>query len=132
MVEILFARKSDLDDVTSAWTPYTPVVTAASGTFTTVTATGRYKKIGRTVFVTANLVVTTVGTATGAARMSLPVASSNAIAFIGVGRENALTGNAFTCFLSDANTLQMVTYNNTFGLSNGSQLAVSFVYESAA
>ena len=56
---------------------YTPVVTAGSGAFTLVSATGRYRRIGKLVFYQATITITTNGTAAGFISLSLPFASAN-------------------------------------------------------
>src|SRR5688572_24241006 len=38
-------------DAGTAWTAYTPTVTPGAGAFTSVSATGRYKQIGKLTFV---------------------------------------------------------------------------------
>lgn len=47
-----------------AWTTYTPTVTATSGTFTSVTATGKYMVAFGICFVQISLTITTAGTGT--------------------------------------------------------------------
>ena len=46
-----------------AWTAFTPTITASSGTFTTVSGSGRYTRIGKTVTIYIEIVITTAGTA---------------------------------------------------------------------
>ena len=64
-------------DTGAAWTAYTPTVTPGGGSFTTVSATGRYKVLGKTVWMEAAITITTVGTATGTLALSLPVGTVN-------------------------------------------------------
>lgn len=56
----------------TAWTAYTPTVTPANGAFTTVSASGKYKQLGKTMFFRANIIITTNGTANTAFTVSLP------------------------------------------------------------
>lgn len=84
---------ADLDAVAAsgvagAWTDYTPTIAADSGTFTSVTATGRYMKIGKTVFIRASVQFTNIGTAAGFWSFSLPFASTNLVG--GSNREQVL------------------------------------------
>lgn len=58
----------------TAWTSYTPTVTSGSGSFTTVSATGAYKQIGKTVIFRARVNITTNGTAAGRVEATIPVA----------------------------------------------------------
>lgn len=71
---------------------WTPTVTAASGAFTTVSASGFYTKIGRIVSFSMSIVITDAGTAAGNMTATLPFAATsiNAIAY---GREIAATGS---------------------------------------
>lgn len=56
----------------SAWTAYTPTVTAQTGSFTTVNATGKYIEIGKIVHFNYEITLTNIGTATGYVRITLP------------------------------------------------------------
>lgn len=78
----------------TAWTSYTPTVTASAGTFTTVSATGKYKKIGRVVHYNIKVTITTVGTASGQVWATLPFTAESASTIfpVGVGYESAATG----------------------------------------
>jgi roadblock/LC7 domain-containing protein len=75
----------------AAWTIYTPTVTAGSGSFTTVTASGRYKRIGKLCCVQIDVNITTNGTAAASVIATLPF---TAIAgnYTGVFRETNVTG----------------------------------------
>lgn len=44
---------------------WSPTVTSSGGSITTYTASGTYTKIGRVVYLTATITITTVGTASG-------------------------------------------------------------------
>ncbi len=46
-----------------AWTDYTPAVTTGKGAFTTTSATGSYRVVGKTVSIRATLTITNAGTA---------------------------------------------------------------------
>lgn len=75
----------------TAWTAYTPVITPGAGTITSYTATGRYKIIGKTLFVEINVTLTNAGTGTGIMNASLPVqAGTNTVGSL-VGIEGAST-----------------------------------------
>ena len=62
----------DSVNIATAWTSYTPTITAGSGTFTTVSAAGFYKIIGKTVLLRTAITITTVGTASGSLIMTFP------------------------------------------------------------
>ena len=75
-------------------TSYTPTVTASSGAFTTVSASGSYYDVGGVRFVDMTITITTNGTAAGLVRATLP--STPAADFNnGMGRETAVAG--FMC-----------------------------------
>ncbi|HRZ18874.1 MAG TPA: hypothetical protein P5136_02345 [Methanofastidiosum sp.] len=54
------------------WFNYTPTVTSYTGTFTTVSGTGKYFITGRTMHLVAVVTVTTLGTAGGFVKITLP------------------------------------------------------------
>lgn len=58
-----------------AYTPATP--TATSGTFTTVTATGKYARYGKWILMRGSLFVTDIGSATGRAKVACPIPSTS-------------------------------------------------------
>ncbi len=103
---------------------WTPVITAGSGAFTTVSASGFYNKIGNTYFIRGRITITNVGTAAIFTLVSLPaVANGDAVL---LGREFALTGVIFSGQLeSGSSVLPLLTYNNFFGLTNNSVLIFS-------
>jgi len=82
----------------AAWTSYTPTVTATTGTFTTVSASGKYTRIGKLCTVQFRVTITNNGTAAGQIVVSAPFTSSNSFAtnFIGNGREVAVLGFTMT------------------------------------
>ncbi|WP_369682868.1 DUF2793 domain-containing protein [Rhodopseudomonas palustris] len=55
-----------------AWTPYTPTVTPGGGSFGAVTATGAYKRIGKTVFLRVSIAVANIGSAVSYFYVTLP------------------------------------------------------------
>lgn len=115
-----------------AYTPYTPTVTAGSGTFTTVVTSGRYKKRGRTVFLQMTIVITTVGTAAGAVFATLPVIAGNG-SYVLAGIEAGATGVALTGFIPAAgSTISILEYDGTTIAASNRTLLISGSYESAA
>lgn len=95
-----------------AWTSYTPTVTSQGGTPTTVTPTGRYKQIGKTVLVGVQIVVNAAGTATGFMAVSLPVTASASALSGGSSYESATTGNGgITALITGVST-------STFRITN--------------
>lgn len=74
-------------DTGTAWTSYTPTITAAIGTLTTVSATGRYKTLGKTCWIEIVITLTTNGTGSGALSATLPSGVTAESAAMLVGRE---------------------------------------------
>lgn len=66
------------NDSGTAWSTYTPNLSATSGTGIVGTAQGRYKTIGKTCVFQALVQITNLGTAATALRVSLPIASGPA------------------------------------------------------
>ena len=91
-----YSENQRLGDDLTAWAEYTPTATAAGGTFT-ATATGRVKKIGKTVYFEA-VVTTTAYAATPTAPLTVtlpfPVASTAAMAVFNNTNTNTATGVA--------------------------------------
>ena len=114
-------------DTGTAWASYTPTVTASSGTFTTVSATGRFKTIGKTVFVQFTVTITTVGTASGLVIASLPATAA--------GGSYNLSGNTGGGFQLTAavgagtNLCTIAKYDGTSAISAGAVLNATGVYE---
>ncbi len=114
----------------TAWTVYSPVLTATVGTFTTTTVTGRYKQIGKTVFVQGLILITTVGSASGTALFSLPVTQNTSFDYMGSGRN--MTANPFLSVYTIADSKAHIqTYNGLFPGTSGETLLIGLTYEAA-
>lgn len=111
------------------WTVYTPVVTAGSGTPTTVTATGRFKRTGNTVQVQAKVTITAIGTAAGNVVISLPMVPA-AFDFAGIVFESGVTGKSGAGFIP-ASTATLLTKDAAAAVwwVNGYVLVVTATYE---
>lgn len=66
------AQQIVIDGDTADWTPYTPTVTSGGGALGGVSGTGRYVRRGKTVLVQATATISSVGSATGGLKFSLP------------------------------------------------------------
>jgi hypothetical protein len=127
LINFVNATAAQFNPMLAAWTAYTPVVTAGTGAFTTVSATGRYLSIGKTVFVQIVITETNVGTAASYVLATLPkTAASNAVL---AGRENALTGKELQGIVI-GNPVVILNYDNSAPIGNGYVLYLSGVYES--
>lgn len=128
-LQALASESTGLQWNSGAWTSYTPTLTAATGTFTSATVSGRYIRLGKLVIVQQSVAVTTNGTAAVEARVTLPfTGSSNAN--IGVGREVNVTGNLLqgevgTTYIGWRN------YDNTYPLGNSRTIFCTAAYEVA-
>ncbi len=120
-LEKLIMRQPEIGGV---WKNWTPTVTAMSGTFTTVSASGSYSAIGNVVAITIAITITTNGTAAGAVIVTLPFTVNNQT--ILVGRENAATGNMLQGLATAAgNKITIWTYNNLYPGGTGYKLYLS-------
>ena len=111
---------------------YTPVITAGSGAFTTVSATGRYRIIGKLVFIQITVTITTNGTAATQVNVTLPFASVNVagVDHVMPGRAVAVSGKMLQGIVgANSSVLAVVNYDNTYPGASGEMLALSGFYE---
>lgn len=117
--------------LSSAWTAYTPTITAGSGTFTTVSAAGVYQQIGKVVHFQMTITITSVGTAATYVASTLPV-TAKASGFNFVGREMNVTGAGLLGNLVSTTQLRIRKLSDdTFHGGNGYSLTMSGTYEAA-
>ena len=114
-----------------SWTSYTPTISAISGSFTTASATGRYKQIGKTCIVQVKGTITTVGTGSGI-NITVPFTSANqGQTYTGAGRDDN-AGNMLQVRIGPNDTkLYILLYNNTNAAASGTIAMCSIVYEIA-
>jgi hypothetical protein len=120
-------RPVDLD----SWTAYTPVVTAASGTLTTVSATGNYAQVGKICFVRFAVTITNNGTGSVAINVTLPFdrqAGYGLNSGIGSAR-NTSTGDLIQVNTGGGNTVILFTYNNGYPGGTGHSINGSCTFE---
>lgn len=113
---------------------YTPVITAGAGAFTTVSATGRYRKIGKLVFIQLTITITTNGSAAGGVLATLPFASVNVagVEHILAGRAAAVSGKMLQGrVIPNSSSLAIVDYSNVYPGADGETLVLSGFYEIA-
>jgi hypothetical protein len=109
---------------------WTPVVTAGTGTITTVgTVLGRYTRIGRIVNLEFKITITTNGT--GGAYLliaGMPFASNTSLYFVGCGTRLS-TGPLGLCISANTSTEMIMTYSDgTYPGANGVQLQGQVTY----
>jgi hypothetical protein len=115
-----------------AWTAYGVSVGATSGALNNASASGRYKQIGKTVFVQISITILNIGTASGFLTATLPVACSGSASFMLAGRENSVVGfTAVGLISSGTGSVTIYRYDNTTTIGTNYWLVVSGVYEAA-
>lgn len=118
----------------TAWSSYTPSVTASSGAFTSVSATGRYKKIGKTVFVQIRIEITTNGTAATSFRVTgpFPSVSAGKAQLISASEISVASGALGRAQVQDnSSNIIVKKYDGTYLGGNGYVILVGGAYETA-
>jgi hypothetical protein len=113
---------------------WTPVPTPGSGSITAYTSSGNYTKIGRSVIISGQVTLTTVGTAAGVLNInSFPFAFANFTERPGYSlvREDAATGVYYALFgNSNATTSVITTFTNSAVVwTNGYRYSFAFAYQ---
>jgi hypothetical protein len=117
-------------DSGTAWTAYTPTITANSGSFTTVSATGTYKTLGKTCWFTTAITITTAGTAGGFMGVSLPVTQVGAT-LAAYGMEMNSTGYMVKGYIPASGVMQVTKYDNATIIGSGYLIRLTGTYETA-
>jgi hypothetical protein len=143
-IEELDAEKqpadADLDalaasGIAAAWGSYTPTITAGSGSFTSVSAAGRYIRVGKTVFIYINIEIATNGTAASYVQATLPAASANTAANNRQslpGIEHQATGKTCTGTIPNNSSNCLIRfYDLTYPGGDGRKISVQGIYEAA-
>lgn len=112
----------------SAWTSYTPTITAGSGSFTSVSGNGKYKRIGKVCIVRIQISITTNGTAATNIQATLPFTATGDD--VGTFREGSATGNCGVVQGSSA-TAVFRTFTNGYPGGSGYVIIGSLTYEVA-
>jgi len=116
----------------SSWATYTPTVTSGTGTFTTVSATGRYRQIGKVVNFQVKVTITTNGTAAGSVNSTLPFPCTAAANYIAAGREDGVSGKMLQGKITGGgSTILIVNYDASYPGANGAIVYINGTYESA-
>lgn len=116
-----------------AYAAWTPTVSSASGTITTVSGAGRWIQIGKTVFYSAAITITTNGTGAGAVTFTLPATAqtSQGGTAIGSGREGNVAGKTVVAVLSSATVANIFNYDNSYPGSTGAVIYIRGEYETS-
>lgn len=112
------------------WIAFTPTITAATGTFTSVSAVSRYKLLGKTCIYEGTITVTTVGSAASSIITDLPTAAFQAGA-VGVVKETALTTYTGSILLTSTTATSILNYAGVTMAATGASIKFSLIYEIA-
>lgn len=116
-------------DTGTAWTTYTPTPTSGGGAFTSASSSGSYKTLGKTVWFTITVTITTVGTASGNIIVALPTGTSQRAA-VGACKETALTGkNGAFFFGASATTMSINGESAASLIAAGNVVTCTGIYE---
>ena len=120
--------------IEGAWTAFTPGYWApASGAFGSFAATGRYRKVGKTVNFVIHATCTTNGSAAGGIDIDLPFASQtvsgNVVTYF-VGREIAVSGFDVKAIGISASRVRISKMDFSHPGLDGAVLVINGVYES--
>ena len=118
-------------EINAASTAWTPTITAATGSFTTVSGAGKYHKIGKRIFFEANITITTVGTGQGCV-FTVPVTASASGYYSCSGRDDAVSGKMLQGRLTSTTQIGLSNYDNTNPSASGAIFRVAGNYEMAA
>ena len=109
------------------WTPYTPVVSALSGSITAHTATGSWMLINNTILYEITIDVTNNGT--GASHLYATLPRQSKTGSVGAGT-NITTGKMVQATLVSAGTAaDITTYDGTYPIASGQKIYISGMYE---
>lgn len=110
----------------NAWRNYTATISAASGSITSATLNGSwFRRIGDTIDVVFDVSITTVGTGSGALRVSLPyqvAATTGVTGYCGVGRD--LVGGKMQFLNSPPGTtrIDIIAHDSTSPIIAGARI----------
>ena len=128
----LWNWQDDVLSTESDWASFTPSLSATSGTFTTASATGSYRRLGKTIEVNIVITITTNGTAAGQILVGLPVVARGGSGQVLTAGQNAPSIYGCNAFVNAAAASTFVNkYDGTYPGLSGSQIYVSGVYIAA-
>ena len=112
-----------------AYTSYTPVLTSGTGTFTSASVTGEYKRIGKVCIARVQVSIVTNGTAGGTIIVTNPFTSTASAN--GTWREVQSTGVAGQMFLTSSTQFGLVNNDNSYPGANSRIFQGTIIYEVA-
>lgn len=118
-------------DTGSAWTAYVPTVSSATGSCTSCSATGRYKTLGKTVWFSQQITITTNGSAASQIRTTLPPGLTPQTGFSASGGRSDATGPTLWALgVAGVGTLFIARYDGVYPGVDGATFSISGTYES--
>jgi len=116
-------------DEAYVWIAYTPTLIPGSGTLTSATIAGRYRRFGNTLFIRALIDITTNGTAGTNLQFTLPNSWTTAFQVAPmVVRENGVTGVAGSG-VATGNSIFVTKYDGTYLGGNSYSISVGGIIE---
>jgi hypothetical protein len=113
----------------TSWTAYTPVATPVTGAFTTVTCTGRYKVVGKSVFVQISVSIVTNGTAATGFAVTLPFTAASNYYTMAIAEVAATGFSGRGIIQTPFTSLEIKRYDNAYLGGTGYQIVAAGVYE---
>lgn len=110
-----------------AWPTTTPAVTASTGTFTSVSATVAYLQEGKKVSVFGKVTITTIGTASGRAKVPLPVGEKVGSSPVFAAANGSIPSVIFGVVYDASGSVSL----DLTGATSGTVLVFSGTYEAA-
>lgn len=111
---------------------WTPSVSAGSGTFTSVSASGRYTDMSGWVFFDLDVTITTNGTAATSVIATMPFTADASGTYVVAGREDAATGNMLQGKIAaGGSSMSIFTTTNTYPGASGRVMRLSGCYKKA-
>jgi hypothetical protein len=112
---------------------YTPTVSAGSGTFTSVAATGRFMRCGLMCWVSITVTITTNGTAATSVNATLPFAAASTTVSLIPGQETTGSNDMLQGLIpASSSTVRITNTDGTYPGADGDVMSVSGWYEIAA
>lgn len=117
------------NDNGSAWTTYSPGITCVTGSPTVGTNAGRYKTLGKTIWINISIQISAVSTCSGGIKTTVPF-NPQAVAVFS-GAETQINGKAAKVTLNaGSTTTSFITYyDNTDPGAGAATLTLTGVYE---
>lgn len=117
---------------TNVWETWTPTITTASGSITTLgTVVAKYRRESKTVFFKISIPITTNGTGSGNIKFTLPPTYGGAVDNqVCYGRDNGVSGKMLVgIILAGTAGVDVTNYDGTYPGANGAVITVQGFYE---